>query len=80
MFTETLPSNKFRRLFVAAESYLASRWLAMDFRSGSTIPVFRRHDMVPEGRYMGIIRDHGNRRFCIFRSRYQERTGKDITN
>jgi hypothetical protein len=22
---------------------LASRWLAMDFRSGSTIPAFRRH-------------------------------------
>jgi hypothetical protein len=30
-------------LFVAAGTCLASRWLEMDFRSGCTIPAFRRH-------------------------------------
>jgi hypothetical protein len=43
MFGEPLASNGLPRLFIATKTCLASRWIAMDFRSGSTIPVFRSH-------------------------------------
>jgi hypothetical protein len=44
VLTEPLPSKLIIPcLFIASGTCLPNRWLAMDFRSGSTIPIFGRH-------------------------------------
>jgi hypothetical protein len=56
IITEPLPSDvHISCLFVAAGTCLASRRLAMDLRSGSTIPAFRRRvTILSSNKYIGL--------------------------